>query len=143
MRAYPRDSPQAAARIVALTMLCDGHLSKSEVDAFERHGATQHLGLRPGQWHVVVNELCEDLLAVTDLCWHAGCRIDAPTLAALLDEVQERALRLAILSICVAVADADGHCADDEALVLKTAVDHWGLPHELLQAPTPPMRAAA
>ena len=44
MRNYPANSPQAAARIVALTMLADGYLSKAELDAMERHGGYRLLG---------------------------------------------------------------------------------------------------
>jgi len=30
MRTYPRNSPQAAARILALVLISDGHVSRSE-----------------------------------------------------------------------------------------------------------------
>ncbi len=70
LRAYLQDSPPAAVRIVALTMLCDGHLSKVEVDA------------------VQARELCEDLLAATGMSRHANCRIDAHMLALADGEVQ-------------------------------------------------------
>ena len=33
MRSYPKNSPQAAARIVALVLIADGHVSQSEIDA--------------------------------------------------------------------------------------------------------------
>ncbi len=36
MRTYPTNSPEAAARIVALALLADGHLSLIEIDALER-----------------------------------------------------------------------------------------------------------
>ena len=36
MRNYPRNSPQAAARIVALTLLADGHIDKAEIDTLDR-----------------------------------------------------------------------------------------------------------
>ena len=45
MRHYPRNSPQAAARIVALTLLADGHLSKAEVEVGQKVKRGDRLGL--------------------------------------------------------------------------------------------------
>jgi hypothetical protein len=36
MRSYPRNSPEAAARIVALVLICDGHVCRSEVETLHR-----------------------------------------------------------------------------------------------------------
>ncbi|MDH4418178.1 MAG: TerB family tellurite resistance protein, partial [Acidovorax sp.] len=33
MRSYPRNSPEAVARIIALLLISDGHVSRSELDA--------------------------------------------------------------------------------------------------------------
>ena len=38
MRSYPTNSPQAAARIVALTLLADGHVDGIEMDALDLSG---------------------------------------------------------------------------------------------------------
>jgi hypothetical protein len=54
MRSYPHNSPEAAARIVALAMLADGHLSKSEFDALERLNIYGRLGLGPADWDSVI-----------------------------------------------------------------------------------------
>ena len=123
MRAYPQNSPQAAARIVALTMLCDGHLSKAEIDAVHAQGIEQRLGLRPGQWQAVMRELCEDLLTATDMSWHANCGVDAHMLAGLLAEVSDPALRLEVLRLCLAVVDADAHMTEGEQVVMSAAVE--------------------
>ena len=45
MRSYPRNSPQAAARIVALAMLADGDLTRTELDALDQLDAHEQLGL--------------------------------------------------------------------------------------------------
>jgi uncharacterized tellurite resistance protein B-like protein len=133
MRRYPLDSPRAAARIVAFTMLCDGHLAPAEVAAFERHEASRRLGLVPGQWQEVMTELCEDLLSGADLCWQASCRVDPHALAGLLAEVADPALRRDVLQLCLAVVDADAHVDDGEALVMNAAVEQWGLQHEMFK----------
>ena len=47
MRSYPRNSPEAAARIVALVLVADGHVCRSEFDALNQLDATGQLGLDP------------------------------------------------------------------------------------------------
>ena len=133
MRAYPQDSPQAAARIVALTMLCDGHVSLAELDAFERQGARRRLGLASGQIQAVIHALCEDLLSGADLAWQPSCRIDPHALSSILAEVGDPRLRREVLNICLAVVDADRHVDDGEALVMNAAVEQWGLQQEMLR----------
>ncbi len=46
MRSYPRNSPQAAARIVALLLIVDGHVSRSEMDALYGRDIERELGPR-------------------------------------------------------------------------------------------------
>ena len=62
MRSYPRNSPEAAARIVALVLISDGHVCRSEIDALQKLQVEQELGLVPGAFAQVVHTLCEDLL---------------------------------------------------------------------------------
>ena len=133
MRTYPNNSPHAAARIVGLAMLADGQVCKAELDVLDRHGAQRELGLRVEELHVVVHALCEDLLSAAQLTWADACRVDPRTLAALMAEVDDPGLRLAVLSLCVSVVEADGHVAEGESIVLGAAVEHWGLHREMLQ----------
>ena len=46
MRSYPCNSPQAAARIVALLLIADGHVSRSEMDALYGRDIERELGPR-------------------------------------------------------------------------------------------------
>jgi uncharacterized tellurite resistance protein B-like protein len=133
MRSYPRNSPQAAARIVALALLADGNLCKSELDALQRHGAPAQLGLSPAELHTVVHDLCQDLLAAGDMAWGGSSRVDARTLAGLLGEVQDPPLQLAVLKLCVAVVETDEHVAEGESAVLAAALAQWGLPQVWLE----------
>lgn len=137
MRTYPANSPEAAARIVALTMLADGHLSKAELDALERHGGYRQLGLEPEQLHDVLLALCEDLLHSANLAWVDACRIDLYTLGRLMDEIDDPALRRRVLALCVQVAEADAQVSDGESLMLTHAVENWCLQGQMLQPPRP------
>jgi tellurite resistance protein len=126
MRHYPRNSPEAAARLLALALLADGHLSRSELLALER------LGLSPTAWHGVVHALCEDLLASAHLTWSDRCRVEWHTLRALVADVTEPALRHKVLALAVAAIESDGQICDDESQVLAAMFDAWGLDAEAL-----------
>jgi hypothetical protein len=137
MRSYPTDSPQAAARIVALTLVADGHVDSVELDTLERAGAYERLGLTRSEMHAVLQGFCEDLLQSQSTHWAGTCQIDPGTLNQLMAEVEDVAMRKAVLDLCVAVAEADSHVADAESIVLVSAVEQWGLHHQMLQ-PSPP-----
>ena len=128
MRSYPVNSPQAAARIVALTLLADGHLDKAELDRLERldvHGA---LGLAPRELHAILHALCDDLLSTTYQAWGGVCEIDPDTLGTLLAEITDPVLRLRVLQLCVEAVEADDHVADGESLILSAAAKQWAMP---------------
>lgn len=74
--------------------------------------------------------LCEDLLVCSQAAWGAACRIDPDTLAALLAEIDEPALRAKVLRLCLTVFAADEHLADGETVILNAVVEHWGLHRE-------------
>lgn len=127
MRTYPRNSPEAAARLVALVLLADGHVCSSEFEALERLDATTRLGLAPGQLPQVLHTLCEDLLLGTGCDGSMLASVDQQVLAALMAEVDDPELQRTVLALAVAAARADRHLAEGEALVLDAAVRHWGL----------------
>lgn len=134
MRPYPTDSPQAAARIVALTMLADGHLCKRELDVLKRLRLDERLGLDPAEWRAVLHGFCEDLLASADAAAAHTCSVDPHTLASLLGEIVDPALRRTVLRLCLAVVESDEHVSDGEWTVVSAAVEQWGLEHEMLRA---------
>lgn len=135
MRTYATDSPQAAARIVALTLVSDGHVSKKEMDVLERIGAYQPLGIDKAGMRAVLRDFCEDILQARHPNWADACQIDPQTLNQLMAEVNDPFLRMAVLRLCVAVAEADGHIADGESFVLVNAVEQWGLHYQMLKPP--------
>ncbi len=54
MRAYPCNSPEAAARLVALVLIADGHVCRSELDALDHFEAARELGLQPDAMPAIV-----------------------------------------------------------------------------------------
>ena len=137
MRTYPTDSPHAAARIVALTLVADGHVSKTELDVLDRVGAYRQLGLDRQAMHSVLQGFCEDLLQARHPHWADACHIDPRTLSQLMAEIESPALRVTVLRLCVAVVEADDQVTDAESIVLVNAVEQWGLHREMLSPSQP------
>ncbi len=125
MRTYPRNSPQAATRIVALVLMSDGHVCSSEERALERLDLAGKLRLAPGEFDVVMRELCEDLEVANPAFGPNPGHVDDATLATLLAEIDAPALRRTIVDLCVAAALADGHLADGEISTLAAITRAW------------------
>ena len=135
MRTYPSNSAQAAARIVALTVLADGDIGKAEIDLMRRLDVPKQLGLSQSDFDAVVDTFCEDLLSSEQLVWSDACPVDERTLAQLMGEIDDPTLRRRVLRLCVGIAEVDSRVTDGESIVLVAAVEHWGLHHQMLNSP--------
>lgn len=134
MRTYPINSPEAAARVLALALLADGHCSLSELEALDRTQAARTLGLSEAALRGVLLDVCEDLLAAHRGRWTGSFQaLDAGTWSALLSEVTHPGLQRSVLVLCDQMAQADGHLTADEACLLEDLRRAWG-PAEQLQA---------
>jgi uncharacterized tellurite resistance protein B-like protein len=134
MRRYPVDSPQAAARIVALTVVADGDIGEAEIECLDRFAVHTQLGLARHELHALLDTFCEDLLSSDQLMWADVCPVDERTLGDLMGEIQNPALRRKLLRLCVEVAQADAQVAEGESIVLVAAVEHWGLHYEMVRS---------
>jgi len=144
MRNYPHNSPEAAARIVALVLISDGHVCSSEFDILKQLGAERELGLDPQLLPHIVHTLCEELLLGGYESGSLMANVDDSTLASLMAEISDPALQRTVLRLSLAAARADGHLADGETMVVEAARHHWRLVdgHEAL-APTSARNQAA
>jgi len=127
MRSYPHNSPEAAARIVALVLISDGHVCSSEFDILKQLGAERELGLEPNLLPHLVHTLCEELLLGGCATGSLLANVDDSTLASLMAEVSDPALQRTVLRLSLAAARADGHMADGETMVLDAVRHHWRL----------------
>lgn len=134
MRSYPTNSPQAAARIVALTVVADGDIGEAEIEWLDRLAVHEQLGLARHELHALLDTFCEDLLSSNQLKWADACPVDERTLADLMGEIQDPAMRLKLLRMCVELAQSDAHVAEGESIVLSAAVEQWGLHREMLRS---------
>lgn len=134
MRSYPANSPQAAARILALTVFADGDLGSAETQWLDRQAVHEKLGLARHDLSALLDGFHEDLSS-SDFPGGAGaCSVDERTLVELLSEIQDPELRRKLLRLCIEVAEVDGWVDEGESIVLSTAVEHWGLHHEMFRS---------
>jgi hypothetical protein len=144
MRSYPHNSPEAAARIVALVLVSDGHVCSSEFDILKQLGAERELGLEPHLLPHIVHTLCEELLQGGYEMGSLMGNVDDRALASLMAEISDPALQRKVLRLSLAAARADGHLADGETTVVEAARRHWQLVDgEEPNAPKSPRRHAA
>lgn len=127
MRSYPHNSPEAAARIVALVLISDGQSCSTEFDILKQLGAESELGLDPQLLPHIVHSLCEELLASGHGSGSLMDHVDDGVLASLMAEISDPALRRTVLRLSLAAARADGHLAAGEAMVVAAARQHWRL----------------
>jgi len=131
MRSYPRNSPQAATRILALAMLADGHQCQSELALLERLEVHAQLGLSRAELHAVVHTFCEDLMAFSaGMCWADLSKVRPAPLRQVLGEVDDPTLQGQLLALCISLVAADRHLAEGESVVLAAALLQWGVPRQ-------------
>ena len=134
IRSYPANSPQSAARIVALTLVADGDIGDAEIQWLDRLLVHEQLGLTRQELHALLDTFCEDLLSSNQLKWADASPVNERTLADLMGEIQDPALRVKLLRLCVELAEVDAHVDEDESIVLVAAVEHWGLHYEMFRS---------
>jgi hypothetical protein len=125
MRSYPRNSPAAAARVVALVLISDGQVSSSEFESLNQLDGVRDLGLEPNDMPGTVQTLCEDLLMEgfdgRSILSHVGGSL----LVSLIAEVDEPQLRRQVLRLAASAAHSDKHLSEGEAAMLDAISRIW------------------
>lgn len=133
MRHYPINSPQAAARVVMLFLVADGHLSHRDLDAVRRLRIADRLGLDGPEWHDVLTAFCQDLLLSSHTSWQDVCRLESEVLAQMMSEIVDARLRRTVLELSLSLAESDGPLSQSESSLLDTAMERWGLAESAVQ----------
>jgi hypothetical protein len=126
MKAYSVNSPEAAARVLAMAMLADGQYSMTEIRALDRQQAPARLGLAPEAFKEVVDGFCHDLLLAGGGQWTGT--VDPAIREQLMAEITDRGLQDLILLQCETLMLADGHLADGEVELLDALSAAWRRP---------------
>lgn len=122
MRAYQPDSPNAAGRLLALTMIVDGKLAMSELAALDSSKILDHIDIDLPDFQRMLQDLCDDLLSSQD---GDAVPLDDAAIDRVLAEISDPDLRRQLLDAMWRIADADDWLADAEAVLLTRASNAW------------------
>lgn len=125
MHTYPTNSPAAVSRVLALTMIVDGHLSPSEVRAMQRADFLRQVKVDDDSFDITLRELCEDLLGAAANRNAGMVEIDPALLDALLQDIQDPLLQVCVWKTMVDIVQADGHLDGRETTLVRRAARAW------------------
>ena len=123
MRSYSINSPQAAGRLLAITLISDGNMAPSELTAMYQSRILQHVGLDKLEFQLVLEDLCNDLLTTTR---DGVVQLEPDVIDQILLEIAHPDLRCKLLQAMWQIAEADGWLANGEAVLLNQANITWG-----------------
>ncbi|MCU0870697.1 MAG: TerB family tellurite resistance protein [Burkholderiales bacterium] len=127
MRSYAPDSPEAIARVLAMTMIADAKLDDRELELMDRLSLYDVLGLGRTAFSEVVQDFCDDLLAAGGRPGGKVDLMDRDRIDAVLAEVVDPAKRRLAAQMVVNVAKADGTLHDNELALFRQVLARWGL----------------
>ncbi len=135
MRPYPTDSPEARARIIALTLMADGAIDQSELRLLNERNTINHLGMEPEDFDRVFYEFCTDMLSTAERTPSGQLELDRKAIDLLLDEVTDPALRMSLLKIMLDLVHADQQLAGGEAVLITQTLKRWSIDLHQLSGP--------
>jgi uncharacterized tellurite resistance protein B-like protein len=128
MRSYSTDSKEAVCRLLALSMIVDGHMAPSELKAMEHSAILDRTGTDAEAFDAVVQALCDDMLAGAARRDSAEIELDRRTIDGLLEEVADPLLRMCTLKAMLDIVHADRLIDSREHLLLQRALRAWSVP---------------
>lgn len=127
MRKYTSNSPEAGARVVALALMADGAIDRSEILLLERQNVVGRLGLDNEQFDSIYYEYCTDMLTSAQRNASGLLELDAHRITALLDEISDPGLQKKLLRIMLDIVNADHRLTAGEASLIALALERWGM----------------
>ena len=125
MRTYSKNSPQAAARILALAVLADGQLQPSEISILQRARAATRLGLQEDEFDAILKGLCKDLLTTSRIDASAHCNVSPTIMRQIFAEVENPWLRAEVARLVVDIIRADRRLHRGESVLLQSMLRYW------------------
>lgn len=127
MRHYAPDSPEATARIIALTLLADGAIDLSEIESIKRYRIFENLNLSQRLFDEVVHGFCEDMLVVSHRSHSGQIELDRDTARLLLSDIRNNDLQHKVLRAMLDIVNADTKLSGSEAIVVAEAMKLWDI----------------
>lgn len=128
MQRYLTNSPHAAAQVVALTVLADGLLSRSEIGALFGLRIYEQLELNAAEMQGLVEALAQDLSQLDAPAWTHEGELQPFLVTRVLEGVTAAALSQKTFDLCSLVAESDFYVCQSEKALLRLARAQWLLP---------------
>lgn len=132
MKRYPRNSPQAMARVLAMMMVTDGKLDPREIEILEQLNIYEIVGISRVGFMSVVHDYCSDLLAAGNTEGRIRL-VDKARIDEVIGLVDDRRARVLACGIMLNIVNADDRISDTELAVLRYILDSWCLPLDSLE----------
>jgi hypothetical protein len=127
LRPYAPDSPEAMARLLALTLLSDGMLESRELENLRRADAFDRIGTDQSRFMRVLYDFCDDLTHRGPLAADGHFRLSPVAISRMLREVEDPGLQREVVRLMLEVIRADGRLAAAESMLFWEALDAWNL----------------
>jgi len=125
---YRRNSPEAAAHVIAALLARDGRLDWRELEFLDSVGTLQMLGVERGCFMAVLSRYLGECVGGMAAGRSAGAeRFDAE-----LDAIDDRTTQLILAALLLYLAEIDGVQAEERALV-RRAWDRWNVTPQILE----------
>ena len=125
---YRRNSPEAAAHVIAALLAHDGRLDWRELEFLDGAGTLQILGIERARFMAVLSRhLGEQLGGMA-----AGRNASAGRFDAGLDAIDDRTTQLIVGAMLLYLAEIDGAQAGERALV-RRAWERWNVTPQMLE----------
>ncbi|MES2687712.1 MAG: hypothetical protein V4706_12890 [Pseudomonadota bacterium] len=114
--------------MIALTVLADGVVSRSEIGALFGSQTYEQLEIDTTEMQGLVEALALDLSQLGTPAWTHGGELQPLLVIRVLEGVTAPALSLKTFELCKLIAESDFHVCQSERALLRRARSHWLLP---------------
>ena len=125
MKSLPENSPEAAARLVAIAVLADGKLHDKEILWLNRHLIYDAVGIDREAFAHLFLEFCRELVREAEQ--ERVFLLEDARLSRLAAEVTDPDLRKVTLSAILIISKADGKVSEGEQRLLQFLLKNWNL----------------
>ena len=127
-RTYRRNSPEAAARVIAALIACDGRFDWRELELLDDAGTLQILGIERGPFMAMLPRCLGERLGVMAGRRGPGTgRFDAE-----LDAIDDRSTQLIVAAVLLYLAEIDGIQIAEREFVRRTW-ERWNVTPQILE----------
>ena len=127
-RTYRRNSPEAAARVIAALIAHDGRLDWRELEFLDGAGTLQILGIERSRFMAVLSRYLGERLGRMA----AGRSASAGQFDAELDAIDDRTTQLIVAAMLLYLAEIDGIQTGERELV-RRAWERWNVTPQMLE----------